>query len=379
MFNYGAFMNTNVNKKEKTKDTIRTILTIFFVLYLILIIAVAALTIYRVQVMKKYEDCISLAQKDLDGEKYEAALKQLNIAINIDDSETNIYIMMADAYIGLGEEEKAIDILNQGVEKTNNDSTLLEYLDKIGSTNKPKSSTPTADNESADGTGEMDAYEYFDSQMKDLYASIEIEGMQLDDYVTAMRGQYGANDFKDWPVYEKEEGDITIESIYSSPDPSEPSSSWCAIFGKTDNNNMAKSFVGIGLNNTNYICMAVKDDAIKNFEQLKGALPWLSENRGLDLQGFAQAIGLDEMSPFCYDALQDSDDQIVYGDKIGEYTILVLKDSDANILYIYNGYHVFSYLDSDNASRFEVVNYGDANLEATLESLEENTDIIWNE
>lgn len=66
---------------------------------------------------------------------YEEAILSFTAAIEIDDKVPEVYVGMADAYIGLDEYKEAIEILREGMEKTNNNNIIsekLEYLERNG-------------------------------------------------------------------------------------------------------------------------------------------------------------------------------------------------------------------------------------------------------
>lgn len=66
---------------------------------------------------------------------YEEAILSFTAAIEIDDKVPEVYVGMADAYIGLDEYKEAIEILREGMEKTDNNNIIsekLEYLERNG-------------------------------------------------------------------------------------------------------------------------------------------------------------------------------------------------------------------------------------------------------
>ena len=72
------------------------------------------------------------AQALLEDGKFEAAADAFNTEIEADDDNVELYAGLADAYIGLGEYEAAVDILCDGFEVTE-DKTLAEKMVKITS------------------------------------------------------------------------------------------------------------------------------------------------------------------------------------------------------------------------------------------------------
>lgn len=78
----------------------------------------------------KYEKYLELGQKYLLEENYEEAVVAFARAIEIDPKRVEAYEKIADAYIGLGDEEKALEYLNKGYEMTKAVS-LKAYAEKI--------------------------------------------------------------------------------------------------------------------------------------------------------------------------------------------------------------------------------------------------------
>ena len=69
----------------------------------------------------KYKEYITNGDESLNNEDYEIAAKNYNNALKIKDDDPELYIKLADAYIGNGDNISASDILKQGYEKTENE------------------------------------------------------------------------------------------------------------------------------------------------------------------------------------------------------------------------------------------------------------------
>ncbi len=75
---------------------------------------------------------ISTAQQYLTEQKYEQAIAEFRKIIEIDPKNADAYIGMAKAYIGIGDTDKAIEVLEDGYEQTNDDR-ILEMLEELKS------------------------------------------------------------------------------------------------------------------------------------------------------------------------------------------------------------------------------------------------------
>ena len=75
---------------------------------------------------------ISTAQQYLTEQKYEQAIAEFQKIIEIDPKNADAYIGMAKAYIGIGDTDKAVEVLEDGYEQTNDDR-ILEMLEELKS------------------------------------------------------------------------------------------------------------------------------------------------------------------------------------------------------------------------------------------------------
>ena len=82
---------------------------------------------------------ISTAQQYLTEQKYEQAVAEFQKIIDIDPKNVDAYIGLAKAYIGLGDTDKAVEVLEDGYDKTG-DERILEMLEKL----KPSEETTVA-------------------------------------------------------------------------------------------------------------------------------------------------------------------------------------------------------------------------------------------
>ncbi len=81
---------------------------------------------------------LSLGQKFLLDLEYDKAVAEFQAVIDIEPKNVDAYIGLADAYIGMGEEEKAIETLEKGLSETG-DETIRAKLDEM---KKPEETTP---------------------------------------------------------------------------------------------------------------------------------------------------------------------------------------------------------------------------------------------
>ena len=99
----------------------------------LLIIATAVVTgilLYNTSDSVKFQKQIDLGQKYLSEMNYEEAIVAFNQAIKIDPMSGEAYWGLADAYIGLGDTDTALEILLEGYDVTR-DERLWEYLEKL--------------------------------------------------------------------------------------------------------------------------------------------------------------------------------------------------------------------------------------------------------
>ena len=83
---------------------------------------------------------ISTAQQYLTEQKYEQAIAEFKKIIEIDPKNADAYIGMAKAYIGIGDTDKAVEVLEDGYEQTNDDR-ILEMLEELKSGEKTAETT----------------------------------------------------------------------------------------------------------------------------------------------------------------------------------------------------------------------------------------------
>ena len=86
------------------------------------------------------ENILSVAQRYLDEKNYEQAIIEFKRVLELDPTNIDAYLGLADAYIAIGDIDSAIDILRKGVEVTG-DSRIKRKLDKLLESIEPVQTT----------------------------------------------------------------------------------------------------------------------------------------------------------------------------------------------------------------------------------------------
>lgn len=153
------------NGKKKGKKVLLAVLIVTLLVAAVL----GLLWGRRVIAKKQYSDQLSLGEKYLDDLDYEAAVAVYKAAIAVDPRQTDAYIGLAKAYFGLGETEKAIQVLQDGYDQTG-DETLLNMADQMR----------TGDLETADDGGQEDARETEEVVLPEQQEPVSITVRQVD-------------------------------------------------------------------------------------------------------------------------------------------------------------------------------------------------------
>lgn len=97
----------------------------------VIAIIVAALCIdFTPQERADVSSLMSTAQKYLVENQYEQAIAEFNKVIEIEPKNVDAYLGLAEAYVGIGDTGKAVEILEKGYEITG-DERLKEMLDRL--------------------------------------------------------------------------------------------------------------------------------------------------------------------------------------------------------------------------------------------------------
>lgn len=79
---------------------------------------------------QKIDVYLSRAEACVEAEEYEDAIADYEEVLDIDEDQKKVWALMAEAYVALGDNEKAIEVLNEGYEATDAEN-LLEKIDEI--------------------------------------------------------------------------------------------------------------------------------------------------------------------------------------------------------------------------------------------------------
>lgn len=113
------------------KNGKKILLFIISILVILLVVVNVFLYIYVTSPLQKVGKQLDLGQQYLLNLEYEEAVAAFEIAIEIEPKNVDAYMGMAEAYIGMGEPEKAIRILKKGYRETEDEElgSLLEQLE----------------------------------------------------------------------------------------------------------------------------------------------------------------------------------------------------------------------------------------------------------
>lgn len=115
-------MDKNVGNKK-------TWIIIGVVVILLAVLGVGGFVLSRSSV-DRGGDMLQLGQRYLDELNYEQAVVCYTAYLEIDPKSVKAYLGLAEAYIGLGQYESAINVLNEGIKQTGSEE-LANYLEKI--------------------------------------------------------------------------------------------------------------------------------------------------------------------------------------------------------------------------------------------------------
>ena len=89
---------------------------------------------------------LQLAERYLSEQNYEQAVIEFLKVLEIEPMNVDAYLGLADAYIGLGQTDKAIEVLREGLEKTG-DERISVKLDGLLENEQPEETEQTAESE----------------------------------------------------------------------------------------------------------------------------------------------------------------------------------------------------------------------------------------
>lgn len=112
------------------KNGKKVLIFIISILVILLVVVNIILYMYMNGSAKKVKEQLDLGQQYLLSMEYEEAIAAFEIAIELEPKNTEAYLGMAEAYIAMGELEKAVKILKRGYRETG-DEELKELLDEL--------------------------------------------------------------------------------------------------------------------------------------------------------------------------------------------------------------------------------------------------------
>ena len=152
--------NTEIITNKASKKKIYVFAGIALAVILLAVIGIIAYSNAPAVRMQKRLD---LGNRYLSEMEYEKAIAEYEAVIEIDPKNVDAYIGLADAYIGLGQSDKAIEVLEKGYDSTN-DERLKAMLDEL----RKSSSSNVSANAQENNAGSDDWKEQF-SDLRDLY------------------------------------------------------------------------------------------------------------------------------------------------------------------------------------------------------------------
>lgn len=78
-----------------------------------------------------WKEQYDLGVRYLSEGNYEEAIIAFTAAIEIDPKQAEVYIKLADAYVGMGDRENALDVLRKGIENAEEINDLQNMLDRL--------------------------------------------------------------------------------------------------------------------------------------------------------------------------------------------------------------------------------------------------------
>jgi len=174
--------------EEKTSKPNKKLLIIIVAIIAIALVAALALFVPKSAEAKKLEEYLDLGDKYLNELDYEQAIANYLAVIEIDPKNVDAYLGLADAYIALGEYDKAEDILNDalselsGAEKNeikDKQDEIREAMGTAGGTSTLPSGGETAGDGATDvpSTPSTSAGTQLNVVPEELVGQVEEDGM----------------------------------------------------------------------------------------------------------------------------------------------------------------------------------------------------------
>ncbi len=119
-----------MNKKSK-------IIWGFIALAVVVLVTAAVLLFLSVSRKNNYMEKMDLATRYMEELKYEQAIAELELAIEIDPKEAAAYLELAKVYVAVEDYDAALEIIDDGIENTN-DESLIQYKSEVENLIKEK-------------------------------------------------------------------------------------------------------------------------------------------------------------------------------------------------------------------------------------------------
>lgn len=125
--------NENGVKEKTTKKKFwtKSKIIVIIVIFLIICGGIIGATLFYYSPSEKASRSFSAANKFMSSQDYNSAIIELEKVIELDPENSKAYLSAAEAYINLNQNEKAIEILQSGLEKTSNDDIKTKLNELI--------------------------------------------------------------------------------------------------------------------------------------------------------------------------------------------------------------------------------------------------------
>lgn len=149
---------------------------------------------------------MSTAQKYLIENQYEQAIAEFNKVIEIEPKNVDAYLGLAEVYVGMGDADKAIEILEKGYEITG-DERLKEMLDRL-LLPVPEETTVTTTVTTVETTTASTSYDEYNNSNFNI---VGIEIAEIGDHICF--GNYCGEDII-WRVLYKNQNNLLLITEY---------------------------------------------------------------------------------------------------------------------------------------------------------------------
>ena len=206
----------------RKSDNKKLLLLIAVVAVLMLVVAVVFIVVISNSSQKKYEEQLKLAERYLQELDYDRAITAYKAALEIDPKGEEAYLGLADAYVGKGELQAAIDILTEGLEKTDSETMEKKLAELEKQLTEEKAAelralaepTPTPEPEKPEGTGKTNWRGGDWINRDDILPFMNDEGYMVFGAYEQDGDETNGPEAIEWEVLEKNENGIFLVSRY---------------------------------------------------------------------------------------------------------------------------------------------------------------------